>query len=179
MYRSAGFCSGDNASTWEITIPQVLSMGLNGVCISGSDTGGFEPNGLHQYCDPELLIRWYASSFLLPWLKNHYNSTKDNGRQKMWFQVCQSVDMRNEVDTNMNQEPWQYPIHFDKNRGTLHDEGYFYYGAVYRENILDLRYSLLPLLYDAMFENQITGLPITQSMVCRSFNLPEPLQRHN
>jgi alpha-glucosidase (family GH31 glycosyl hydrolase) len=89
MFRFAGLWSGDNASTWDfwkITIPQVLSVGLNGVSISGSDTGGFEPgksNGQEEkYCSPELLIRWYAGSFLLPWLRNHYVK---KGRK--WFQV--------------------------------------------------------------------------------------------
>lgn len=91
MFRFAGLWSGDNASTWDfwrITIPQILSMGLNGVCITGSDTGGFEANGSDQCCDPELLIRWYAGSFLLPWLRNHYNGKKDdNHRLKKIFQV--------------------------------------------------------------------------------------------
>lgn len=157
MYRYAGLWSGDNASTWEfgrITIPQVLSLGLNGVCISGSDKGGFEPNGLHQYCDRQLLIRWYAGSFLLPWLRNDYNCTKDNGRAKKWFQVCETVGAQNEVETNMNTEHWQYPMHFEKNRGTLHDQGYLYYGVQYiAKFFLDLRYSSLQLLFDAKFEN--------------------------
>lgn len=30
---------------------------------------------------------------------------------------------------------------------------------------VQLRYSLIQLLYDAMFENQINGLPIARSMV--------------
>jgi alpha-glucosidase (family GH31 glycosyl hydrolase) len=90
MYRFAGLWSGDNASTWDfwrITIPQVLSVGLNGVCITGSDTGGFEP-GKDQWgneakiCDPNLLIRWYSGSFLLPWLRNHYVK-----KDRKWYQV--------------------------------------------------------------------------------------------
>lgn len=85
MYRYAGLWTGDNASTWDfwkITISQVLSVGLNGVSIAGSDAGGFEPVGNEKYCSPELLIRWYAGSFLLPWLRNHY--VKKN---RKWFQV--------------------------------------------------------------------------------------------
>ena len=92
MFRYAGLWSGDNSSTWDfwrITIPQVLSMGLSGFAIFGTDTGGFEPatsstgNGDEEhYCSPELLIRWYAGSFLLPWLRNHYVR---KGRK--WFQV--------------------------------------------------------------------------------------------
>lgn len=89
-YRFAGLWTGDNASNWEfwkISVSQVLSLGLNGVCIAGSDTGGFEPyrdaNGVEEkYCSPELLIRWYTGSFLLPWLRNHYVK-----KDRKWFQV--------------------------------------------------------------------------------------------
>lgn len=91
-YRFAGLWSGDNASSWDfwrITVSQVLSVGLNGVSISGSDMGGFEPinvNGQEEhYCSPELLIRWYSGSVLLPWYRNHYVGAK-KGRK--WFQVC-------------------------------------------------------------------------------------------
>ena len=89
-YRYAGLWTGDNASTWDfwkITISQVLSVGLNGVTIAGSDTGGFEPakgpDGQEErYCSPELLIRWYSGSFLLPWLRNHYVK-----KTRKWFQA--------------------------------------------------------------------------------------------
>jgi alpha-glucosidase (family GH31 glycosyl hydrolase) len=91
MYRFAGLWTGDNASTWDfwrITVSQVLSLGLNGVSISGSDMGGFEPyynpalQKEENYCNPELLIRWYAGSFLLPWFRNHYVK-----KTRKWFQV--------------------------------------------------------------------------------------------
>lgn len=85
MYRYAGLWTGDNASTWnfwKISVSQVLSVGLNGVSIAGSDAGGFEPNGDEKYCSPELIIRWYAGSFLLPWLRNHYVR-----KNRKWFQV--------------------------------------------------------------------------------------------
>ena len=96
MYRYAGLWSGDNASTWnfwKITVSQVLSVGLNGVSVSGSDIGGFEPYkppGIdtkeEKYCNPELLIRWYAGSFLLPWFRNHYVK-----KTRKWFQVLKSL----------------------------------------------------------------------------------------
>lgn len=95
MYRYAGLWSGDNASTWDfwkITVSQVLSVGLNGVSVSGSDMGGFEPYNNpstgqeEKYCNPELLIRWYAGSFLLPWFRNHYVK-----KTRKWFQVWKSL----------------------------------------------------------------------------------------
>lgn len=174
MFRYAALWSGDNASTWEfwrITIPQVLSMGLNGVCISGSDIGGFEPNGGDQYCNPELLIRWYAGAFLLPWLRNHYNSTyNDNGKQKKWFQVS-SYNWVVWIGTNIYQEPHQYLNHFDKHceRDKLWGRGYLYYGVQYiARYFVQLRYSLLQLLYDTIFANQIDGMPVARSMVSTS-----------
>lgn len=96
MYRYAGLWTGDNASTWDfwkITVSQVLSVGLNGVSIAGADCGGFEPvNDDEKWCSMELLIRWYAGSVLLPWLRNHYVKKKkfdepENKRRK-FFQVC-------------------------------------------------------------------------------------------
>jgi len=153
-FRFAGLWSGDNASTWDfwrICVSQVLSVGLNGVSISGADTGGFEPtkdaNGQEEkYCSPELLIRWLSGSFLLPWLRNHYVGVK-KGRK--WFQ-----------------EPYAYPKHWDSHQQELQGQKYLYYGAerIYKYYV-ELRYSLMQVLYDAMFENQIHGLPIARSML--------------
>jgi alpha-glucosidase (family GH31 glycosyl hydrolase) len=146
MYRYAGLWTGDNASTWDfwqITVSQVLSVGLNGVSIAGADAGGFEPKGDEKYCSPELIIRWYAGSFLLPWLRNHY--VKKN---RKWFQ-----------------EPYAYRKHIES--GNVPPSQIWLFEAV--ENIcryyVELRYSLIQLLYDAMFENIIDGLPIVRSML--------------
>lgn len=73
--RFAGLWTGDNVSSWEffdISVAQVLSLGLAGVSISGADVGGFEPseNPDESLCaDPELLIRWYSAYSLLPWFR--------------------------------------------------------------------------------------------------------------
>lgn len=153
-YRFAGLWTGDNASTWDfwrITVSQVLSVGLNGVSIAGSDMGGFEPaigkDGKEEkYCSPELLIRWYSGSVLLPWFRNHYVGNKKN---RKWFQ-----------------EPYAYPIHWNSNQQELAGLKWLYYGV---EKIckyyVELRYSLIQVLYDAMFENQLNGLPIARSML--------------
>ncbi|KAH0607359.1 uncharacterized protein H6S33_002393, partial [Morchella sextelata] len=169
MYRYAGLWTGDNASTWDfwrITVSQVLSVGLNGVSICGADTGGFEParipgdpeRGIEEreekICNPELLIRWYVGSTFLPWLRNHYVSRKDTktGEMRKWFQ-----------------EPYAYPIHWEdyrnNNRTELVGQAWLYYGVQFIvQYYIQLRYSLIQLLYDAMFENQIHGLPIARSM---------------
>lgn len=72
--RYAGLWTGDNASTWDflqISVAQVIALGLAGVTIAGADVGGFEsPEGnLTAFADPELLIRWYCAYSLLPWFR--------------------------------------------------------------------------------------------------------------
>ncbi|KKY28055.1 putative alpha-glucan lyase [Diplodia seriata] len=77
--RYAGLWTGDNASTWDflqISVAQVIALGLAGVTIAGADVGGFEPpeGDLTAFADPELLIRWYCAYSLLPWFRNHYTA---------------------------------------------------------------------------------------------------------
>jgi alpha-glucosidase (family GH31 glycosyl hydrolase) len=72
LHRYAGMWTGDNASTWEflkVSVVQVLSLGISGHCIVGADVGGFMPNHLERYADPELLIRWYCAYSMLPWFR--------------------------------------------------------------------------------------------------------------
>ena len=82
MHRFAGLWTGDIGSTWDfwrINVAQVLALGLGGITIAAVDMGGFTPgtdNG--KWCDPDLFIRWYSGSFLLPWYRNHYNGKQDN-----------------------------------------------------------------------------------------------------
>lgn len=80
MHRYAGLWTGDNGSSWDffkISISQVLVLGYSGLSIVRVDMGGFtfDPKmnlPTPRWCDPELLIRWYAGAFLLPWYRNHY-----------------------------------------------------------------------------------------------------------
>lgn len=72
-HRYAGLWTGDNASTWEfldISVAQVLALGMSGITISGQDVGGFEfMEAEHDYPNPELIIRWYCAYSLLPWFR--------------------------------------------------------------------------------------------------------------
>lgn len=106
MHRFAGLWTGDNAGTWDfldISVAQALALGLSGMTIAGGDVGGFMPSKPEErYTEPELLIRWYAACFLLPWFRlvftqmpqkrsliihrNHYNGKPG---QKL-FQVRQT-----------------------------------------------------------------------------------------
>lgn len=148
MQRFAGLWTGDNASTWEfmqINIAQVLALGLTGQAMSGQDIGGFEPNGSEQWADPELLIRWTAMGAFLPWFRNHYIR-----KGKKLFQ-----------------EPYEYQNY----KSWAPSEVQYLYDAVLPvcRYYIGLRYTLLQLFYDAMFENTLNGMPI-----CRALFLTNP-----
>jgi alpha-glucosidase len=148
MQRFAGLWTGDNASMWEfmqINISQVLALGLTGQALSGQDIGGFEPNGDEQWADPELLIRWTSMGAFLPWFRNHYIK---KGRK-------------------LFREPYEYQHHKD----TVPQEVQYLYDCTLPvcKYYIELRYTLLQLFYDAMFENTLNGMPI-----CRALFLTNP-----
>ncbi|KAG0639095.1 glycosyl hydrolases family 31-domain-containing protein [Tuber brumale] len=144
----AGLWTGDNASTWDhlrISVNQVLALGISGNEIVGSDVGGFMPAG-GRWAEPELLIRWYCAYSMLPWFRNHYH-----GKRGM----------------KLFQEPYAFTDHFNSNPSGVPKKDRYLWLSV--EPIcryyVKLRYSLLQLLYDAMFEHQFNGLPIARSLV--------------
>ncbi|KAK5651788.1 hypothetical protein OQA88_11655 [Cercophora sp. LCS_1] len=162
-HRFAGLWTGDNSSTWEflkISVAQVLALGLSGVTISGADVGGFEfIENEHDYPDPELIIRWTVAYSLLPWFRNHYTRYRD------WIDGPHKGDMRK--DGKWFQEPYAYQLHYEQHKDQFQGRD----GEIYRSVLktcryfIRLRYSLMQLLYDAMFENMLTGLPIARAMV--------------
>ncbi|RPA77141.1 hypothetical protein BJ508DRAFT_213076 [Ascobolus immersus RN42] len=158
-HRFAGLWTGDNASTWDflgISVAQVLALGLSGVTISGADVGGFEfMESERNYASPELLIRWYCAYSLLPWFRNHYTRYRN---------FPNSDNMRK--DGKWFQEPYAYQLHYDQHSYKYNGDEAVMYRAVLPtcKYFVRLRYSLMQLLYDAMFENMITGLPIARAM---------------
>jgi len=141
MHRYAGLWTGDNCSCWhflQMNISQVLAQGLCGISICGQDIGGFEAYlDWEKWADPELLIRWTIAGAFLPWFRNHYNH-KNN---RKYFQ-----------------EPWAYH--------ELNHHDYIYQCVLpVCKYYIELRYRLLQLFYDALFENVLTGLPICRAMV--------------
>lgn len=149
MQRFAGLWTGDNSSSWEflkINISQVLALGLTGQAISGQDIGGFEPDKEgEQWADPELVIRWTAMGAFLPWFRNHYIR---KGR-KLFQEPYAFQDVIDRVSEN------ERPMY----RAVLPVCKYY----------IELRYRLLQLFYDAMFENTLDGMPI-----CRPLFVTDP-----
>jgi alpha-glucosidase len=153
-HRFAGLWTGDNSSDWDflkMNVSQALSLGMCGLVINGQDIGGFEAsesdNG--KWASPELLIRWTAAGAFLPWFRNHYVR---KGRKEF-------------------QEPFMYEEWFNQYKGGVLPEPQNLYRMVLPicKYYIELRYRLMQLFYDAMFENTLNGLPI-----CRPLFLNDP-----
>lgn len=155
-HRFAGLWTGDNSSDWDflkMNVSQVLSLGMCGVVINGQDIGGFEASlDGSPWASPELLIRWTAVGAFLPWFRNHYVR---KGRKEF-------------------QEPFMYVEWFNQYRGGQLPEPQAHYQMVLPicKHYIELRYRLLQVFYDAMFENTLNGLPI-----CRPLFLGAPTDK--
>lgn len=67
--RYSSVWTGDNHSIYahlQLSIPQLLNLGMSGFAFCGTDIGGFSAN-----CTKELLIRWIEAGFMSPLLRNH------------------------------------------------------------------------------------------------------------
>lgn len=139
MQRYAGLWTGDSGSSWEflkINLPEVLNLGLSGVPISGCDIGGFAGNP-------------GDSGFV-----------KGPGNQKG---VCQY-----ELFTRWMQLgsflPW-YRNHY--NGYTKDFQEPYRYGEPVPTNCrkyVELRYRMLQIYYDAMYEWTLSGMPIARAL---------------
>ncbi|MAD87625.1 MAG: hypothetical protein CL912_32095 [Deltaproteobacteria bacterium] len=99
MHRYAGLWTGDNASTWsfwQVCISQIINLGYSGMSIAGVDMGGFLQDGSNQFCDPDLLIRWYSGAFMLPWYRyklrslDAINSTNKSIKKPLYCKIAWS-----------------------------------------------------------------------------------------
>lgn len=144
MQRYAALWTGDNASSWDflrISLPQVLNIGLSGVPISGADIGGFA-RGDGSVSEP------------------HYpdtpggrieGGTTDPELLVRWMQLGAFLPWyRNHYNgyDKAFQEPWAYDDAVtDRCR-----------------RIVQLRYQLVQLLYDAMYAWTCSGMPIARAL---------------
>jgi len=147
IHRFAGLWTGDNASSWEflrINVSQVLALGLCGTAIAGEDIGGFErERDWEHWADPELLIRWTCAGAFLSWFRNHYIA-----KGLKYFQ-----------------EPYAYQYALDK-YDIPQEVRYLYHGVLpICKHYIELRYRLLQLFYDALFEHTLNGMPICRAMI--------------
>lgn len=152
-HRYAGLWTGDNSSDWDflqMNISQVLSLGLHALAVTGQDIGGFEQSAAddkQKWASPELMIRWTAAGAFLPWFRNHYVR---KGRKEF-------------------QEPFMYTEWFGGPNNTPAPKDLYNMVLPICKHYIRLRYQLMQLFYDALFENTLDGLPI-----CRALFLNDP-----
>ena len=140
--------SGDVYSTWETLkthVPIAINTGLSGIPFWGTDTGGFVPT---KDFTGELYVRWFQFSAFCPLFRSH-------GRT------------------------WKLRLPWGWNTGELGPNEISNYGEASNPDpselhnadvepicrkYLELRYRLLPYLYNAVRESHETGLPIMRAL---------------
>jgi alpha-glucosidase len=149
MHRYAGLWTGDSASSWDflqINIPEVLNIGLSGQPISGCDIGGFAVGSGSTgnfYVDDE---KAYGN------ITNYELFTR-------WMQLGAFLPWyRNHYDGYVKQfqEPYQYGEPVPTNC----------------RKYIEIRYRLIQVFYDAMYQASQTGMPIARPLF---LNFPNDL----
>ena len=141
MQRYAALWTGDSASSWDflsITIPQMLNHGLSGIPISGSDIGGFA-NGSDSSPGPTLSNGKIVGGITDPELFIRWTHV---GAFLPWF--------RNHYNAYTKQYQEVYA-----------------YGEPVLSNCrkyIELRYRMLQIFYDAMYEWTQTGMPVSRAL---------------
>lgn len=144
MQRYAGLWTGDSASSWDflrINIPEVLNVGLSGVPICGCDIGGFA-NGSGSVGD---VVYPASVGGAIQGGVTHYELLT------RWMQLGAFL-------------PW-YRNHYNGYSKAFQEP--YAYGEPVPTNCrkyVELRYRLMQLFYDAMYEWTQTGLPIARAM---------------
>ena len=141
IQRYAGLWTGDSASSWDflkINIPEVLNFGLSGQPISGCDIGGFAPGA-----DSE--GSFYVSD------GQAYGQITDYELYTRWMTLGALL-------------PW-YRNHYDGYAKGFQEP--YLYGEPVPTNCrtwIEIRYRLLQVFYDAMYQSTQTGMPIARAL---------------
>jgi len=144
LQRYAALWTGDNASSWDflrITVPQVLGIGLSGIPISGADVGGFAPGPVPQGTTTASVMRDGRV----------VGGVTDPELFVRWMQAGAFL-------------PWfrNHYLGYDKEYQEVYAFGEPV-AAICRRWI-ELRYRMLPVWYDAMYEWTQTGMPIARAL---------------
>jgi len=154
MQRFAALWTGDSASSWDflaINIPEVLNLGLSGVPISGCDIGGFATGSgsTPQETYPPII----SNGKVVGNITNFELLTR-------WMQVGSFLPwFRNHYDgyNKQFQEPYNYGEPVPTNC----------------RKYVELRYRMLQIYYDAMYEWTQTGMPIARALFLNDPNDPQ------
>jgi alpha-glucosidase len=149
MQRYAGLWTGDSASSWDfltINIPEVLNLGLSGVPISGCDIGGFA-KGAASVGDTGII-----GGSIVGGITNYELLTR-------WMQLGSFL-------------PW-YRNHYDGYNKQFQEA--FAYGEpvpTHCRKYVELRYTMMQVYYDAMYQWTQSGLPICRPLFVNDPNDP-------
>lgn len=153
MQRFAALWTGDSSSSWDflrINIPEVLNLGLSGVPISGCDIGGFAV-GSGTTSDSAIV-----GGSVVGGVTNYELLTR-------WMQLGSFL-------------PW-YRNHYDGYNKQFQEP--YAYGEPVPTNCrryVELRYRMLQIYYDAMYEWTQTGMPIARALFLNDPADPEIYQ---
>ena len=104
---------GDNSSWWEhleLTMPQLMNMGLSGVPFVGTDVGGFFGNATG-----ELFARWMQLGALTPFCRGH--SISGSERHEPWVFGAQiEAICREYLDLRYRLLPYSYSLFWEASR---------------------------------------------------------------
>ena len=149
VQRYAATWTGDSASDWNflsILVPEILNFGLSGQPLSGADVGGFATspaggfaNGTQPYGNPQIQNGQIIGGITDPELLTRWTTMSAFFG---WF--------RNHYDgyTKQYQEPYAYGEPVVSNC----------------RKYIEIRYKLLQLFYDALYESTQTGVPICRPL---------------
>ncbi|MDR3436943.1 TIM-barrel domain-containing protein [Telmatospirillum sp.] len=147
VHRYAASWTGDSASDWNflsILIPEILNFGLSGQSMAGADVGGFALSSAGGYANGTLSPSYVANGAVVGGITDPELLVRWTTMSAFfgWF--------RNHYDgyNKQFQEPYGYaePV-----------------PSICRKYI-GIRYKLLQLFYDQMYEAAQTGLPICRPM---------------
>jgi len=151
MQRYAALWTGDSASTWDflrINIPEVLNLGLSGVPISGCDIGGFAKlivDGIDTaFPDTAIAGTPFNAAGVTGGITNYELLTR-------WMQLGSFL-------------PW-YRNHYDGYNKQFQEP--YAYGEPVPTNCrkyVELRYRMMQIYYDAMYQWTQTGMPIARAL---------------
>lgn len=108
--------TGDNQSLWahlQMSVPQLLNLGMSGMPMVGTDIGGFGSNAT-----PELLCRWVEASCFAPLFRNH--SAKYTKRQEPWQFGEETVAInRKYIELHYKFLPYIYDLCYEESKTGL------------------------------------------------------------
>lgn len=109
VQRWAAIWTGDNSSYWEhleLSLPQLLNMGLSGTPFVGADIGGFRDNG-----GPELFVRWLQAGAFYPFARGHTALGTIQKEPWVWGEAVEAL-CRRAIERRYQYLPYLYTLFY-------------------------------------------------------------------